>query len=111
MSQDWKGERYLGLTITWDYTLQKSLSIHARLLSKSWPPFPSSYSSQTTTQTLSPYVPHYGAKQQFVETEDNSALLSKPNKTCVQEVIGVFLYDARAMDCIMLPALGSLAPH
>eukprot|EP00804_Cyclotella_cryptica_P027157 CCRYP_016091-RA/>CCRYP_016091-RA protein AED:0.31 eAED:0.28 QI:0/0/0/1/1/1/2/0/527 len=51
----------------------------------------------------------YGAKQQFVETADDSALLSKTNKTFVQEVIGVFLYYARAVDCTMLPALGSLA--
>ena len=51
----------------------------------------------------------YGAKQQFVDTEDNSALLSKTDKTFVQEVIGVFLYYARAVDCTMLQALGSLA--
>jgi hypothetical protein len=60
-----------------------------------------------------PPYPHttgtYGAKQQFVETTDNSALLSYTNKTFIQEVIGVFLYYTCAVDCTMLPALGSLA--
>eukprot|EP00804_Cyclotella_cryptica_P014004 CCRYP_002480-RA/>CCRYP_002480-RA protein AED:0.39 eAED:0.39 QI:0/0/0/1/0/0/2/0/237 len=51
----------------------------------------------------------YGAKQQFVKTKDLSTLLNKSDKTFVQEVIGVFLYYARAVDCTMLPALGSLA--
>jgi len=35
--------------------------------------------------------------------------LSKEDKTFIQEVIGVFLYYARAVDCTMLAALGSLA--
>eukprot|EP00804_Cyclotella_cryptica_P019220 CCRYP_006117-RA/>CCRYP_006117-RA protein AED:0.10 eAED:0.09 QI:0/0/0/1/0/0/4/0/1232 len=57
-----------------------------------------------------PHTPRtYGAKQQFVDTADDSALLSNTDKTFVQEVIGVFLYYARAVDCTMLPALGSLA--
>jgi hypothetical protein len=51
----------------------------------------------------------YGAKQQFAEPEDTSPNVSAEDKTFVQEVIGVFLYYARAVDCTMLPALGSLA--
>ena len=35
--------------------------------------------------------------------------MSKEDKTFIQEVIGVFLYYARAVDCTMLAALGSLA--
>ena len=51
----------------------------------------------------------YGAKQQYVEDDDTSLALSKTEKTHVQEVIGVYLYYARAVDCTMLTALGSLA--
>ena len=46
---------------------------------------------------------------QFAETEDNSPLLNKPDKTFIKEVIGIFLYYACAVDCTMLPALKSLA--
>eukprot|EP00804_Cyclotella_cryptica_P024290 CCRYP_012554-RA/>CCRYP_012554-RA protein AED:0.40 eAED:0.41 QI:0/0/0/1/0/0/2/0/498 len=62
-----------------------------------------------TTLFPSNHSINYGAKQQFVDTADDSALLSNTDKTFVQEVISVFLYYARAVDCTMLPALGSLA--
>jgi hypothetical protein len=38
-----------------------------------------------------------------------SKLLSKENKTYIQEVISMFLYYARCVDSSMLPALGTLA--
>ena len=57
-----------------------------------------------------PHVePTYGAKQQFAQDDDQSPTLSKEDKTFIQEVVGVFLYYARAVDCTMLAALGSLA--
>ncbi len=37
--------------------------------------------------------------------------LGKQQKTFVQEVIGVFLYYAQAVNCTMLTALGSPATH
>ena len=53
--------------------------------------------------------PTYGAKQQYAQEEDQYPTLSKEDKTFIQEVIGVFLYYARAVDCTMLAALGSFA--
>ena len=45
---------------------------------------------------------------QYAKDDDNSPLLSKADKKFVQEVIGVFLYYARAFDLMMLPALWTL---
>eukprot|EP00804_Cyclotella_cryptica_P029613 CCRYP_017300-RA/>CCRYP_017300-RA protein AED:0.41 eAED:0.44 QI:0/-1/0/1/-1/1/1/0/306 len=57
-----------------------------------------------------PHTPcTYGAKQQYVDNPDLSAPLDKQDTTFIQEVIGVFLYYARAVDCTMLTALSSLA--
>eukprot|EP00804_Cyclotella_cryptica_P009080 CCRYP_003165-RA/>CCRYP_003165-RA protein AED:0.11 eAED:0.04 QI:0/-1/0/1/-1/1/1/0/287 len=59
-----------------------------------------------------PYLsaPHtYGSKQQLCATADPAPAMGKHQKMFVQEVIGVFLYYARAVDCTMLTALGSLA--
>ena len=57
-----------------------------------------------------PSTPHtYGQKQQFCDSADSSPALSNDRKTFVQEVVGVFLYYARAVDYTMLTALGSLA--
>eukprot|EP00804_Cyclotella_cryptica_P029058 CCRYP_005246-RA/>CCRYP_005246-RA protein AED:0.35 eAED:0.35 QI:0/-1/0/1/-1/1/1/0/391 len=108
-SQDWKGERYLGLTIAWDYTLQQvqlSMPGYCKIAGHRFHhPVPIKPQHQPY-----PHTPHtYGAKQQFVDTADDSALLSNTDKTFVQEVIGVFLYYTGAVDCTMLPALGSLA--
>ena len=46
---------------------------------------------------------------QYAKDDDDSPLLSKADKKFVQEVIGVFLYYAHAIDLTMLPALGTLA--
>ena len=46
---------------------------------------------------------------QYAKGEDNSPLLNKADQKYVQEVIGVFLYYARAVDMNILTALGSLA--
>ena len=51
----------------------------------------------------------YGPKAQYASAEDNSQLLSPAEKQFIQEVTGMFLYYARAIDATMLPALVSLA--
>jgi hypothetical protein len=57
-----------------------------------------------------PHVkPTYGAKKQYSQVEDNSPALDKAGKKFIQEVRGVFLYLARAVDGGLLPALSSLA--
>ena len=53
--------------------------------------------------------PNYGAKTQFTKEEDNAPILNATKKKFIQEVIGVFLYYARAVDCTMLCALSTLA--
>eukprot|EP00804_Cyclotella_cryptica_P025734 CCRYP_002928-RB/>CCRYP_002928-RB protein AED:0.35 eAED:0.38 QI:0/0/0/1/0/0/3/0/391 len=108
-SQDWKGECYLGLTITWDYTLRQVQLSMPGYCKKAGHRFHHPDPIKTQHQRYPHTACTYGAKQQFVDTEDNSALLSKADKTFIQEVIWVFLYYARAVDCTMLPALGSLA--
>eukprot|EP00804_Cyclotella_cryptica_P006783 CCRYP_019522-RA/>CCRYP_019522-RA protein AED:0.43 eAED:0.43 QI:0/0/0/1/0/0/2/0/364 len=100
-SQDWKGERYLGLTIAWDYIIQQVQLSMPGYCKKAGHCFHHPVPIKPQHQ---PY-PHthctYGAKQQFVDTADDSALLSNTDKTFIQEVIGVFLYYARAVDCTM----------
>ena len=53
--------------------------------------------------------PKYGQKVQYTKGADDSPPLSKSDKKFFQEVVGVFLYYARAVDLTMLAALGSLA--
>eukprot|EP00804_Cyclotella_cryptica_P000450 CCRYP_019933-RA/>CCRYP_019933-RA protein AED:0.03 eAED:0.04 QI:0/0/0/1/0.4/0.16/6/0/1642 len=103
------GRQYLGLTIAWDYTLQQVQLSMPGYCKKAGHRFHHPVPIKPQHQPY-PHTPRtYRAKQQFVDTADDSALLSNTDKTFIQEVIGVFLYYARAVDCTMLPALGSLA--
>jgi hypothetical protein len=55
-------------------------------------------------------APDYGAKVQYYTVPDDSTLaLDKHGIKWLQEVIGTFLYSARAVDNTMLVALGTLA--
>ena len=108
-SHEWEGKRYLGLTLDWDYI--------QRMVHVSMPGYCEEASQRfqhemPKKRQNQPY-PHierkYGAKQQYAEDEDTSPTLNKEQKKFIQEVIGVFLYYARAVDCTMLPALGDLA--
>ena len=51
----------------------------------------------------------YGAQQQFAKEEDKSEALDKEGKLFVQQVLGTFLYYARAVDSTMLVALSAIA--
>jgi hypothetical protein len=54
-------------------------------------------------------APVYGVAPQLTAPADDSALLSAAGITWVQEIIGVLIYHARAVDNTLLVALGALA--
>jgi hypothetical protein len=108
-SHDWDGQRYLGMTINWDYTGQ---AVHASMLD---------YVPEALTrfQHTPPHIPQhqpyphvkptYSAKAQYTENVNTSPPLDKKGKKYIQEVISTFLYYAHCVNSTMLPALGSLA--
>jgi hypothetical protein len=51
----------------------------------------------------------YGAKVQYAKEPDDSVPLNKLGKKFIQEVTGVFLFLARAVDLTMLTPLSALA--
>ena len=110
LKADWHGTRYCGLTLEWDYA--------NRLLDVSMPGYVEralqrfTHTTDTTQPSNSPHhyqFPQYGKKIQYADSPDISPLLHPKDKTRIQEIIGVFLYYARAVDNTMLPALGTLA--
>ncbi len=108
-SHEWEGERYIGLTINWDYIRRLVHISMPGYCENARQRFKHAMPKKRQDQPYPHIVRTYGAKQQFAETDDTSPSLTKEQKTLVHEVIGVFLYYARAVDCTMLPALGSLA--
>jgi hypothetical protein len=51
----------------------------------------------------------YGQASQLTDDADTSARISPDRVTRLQQIVGTFLYYARAVDSSMLVALGSLA--
>ena len=109
LSINWTGSKYVGLKIQWDYKncavhmlmlghIQKVLTQfqHAKL---KWPQY-----------QPNPHVPfQYGQKQQFVMPDHNTTPLDMKETKFIQEVMGMFLFYAWAIDSTMLTALNAIA--
>eukprot|EP00804_Cyclotella_cryptica_P008215 CCRYP_015150-RB/>CCRYP_015150-RB protein AED:0.19 eAED:0.17 QI:0/0/0/1/0/0/2/0/720 len=108
-SQDWNGTRYLGLTFVWDYTKRRVSISMPGYCAKAMHRFHHVTSPKRQDQPYPHTAPTYGAAQQYTHPPDTSPPLSKPDALFIKEVISVFLYYARAVDCTVLAALGSLA--
>ena len=106
---DWKGEKYLGLTLKWDYTNRTcDVSMPGYIeaaLHRFQHPAP-------TRPQDSPHTwiqPDYGSKIQLAPLDDTSPALDPAGKKRIQQIIGTLLYYARAVDSTMFVALGALA--
>jgi hypothetical protein len=109
MTTDWDCSNYIGLSVAWDYdkrTCDISLPGYVKRalhrFQHTAPRKPEHAPSKFTP-------PNYGAKQQLTELEDASDLLDASGKQRIQEIVGVLLYYARAVDSTMLVALGTIA--
>ena len=103
------GSRYLGLTLDWDYIKRE---VHLSMLD--YVPaalirFHHTAPKKPQHQPFPHVQPKYGETKQYAPDEDTSPPLDEKGKKYIQEVIGTFLYYARAVDATMLPALGTLA--
>ena len=107
ISVDWTGKDYCGLTFDWNYgknyvdirmpnyvpsTLQRLQHV---------PPSRPQYSPHNWTN------PSLSRKQQMA-LYDNSSLLDSTQTKRIRWVVGSFLYDTRAVDPPMLPALNDI---
>jgi len=108
----WDGAMFCVIRLKWDYN-----HVHSkRSVELSIP----GYIAQALTRFNHPTPkllqhpwtpPHYGAKTQFAALLSQTSLTSK-QKTWVQQVVGIFLYYARAVNNTMLASIGSItSPH
>jgi hypothetical protein len=104
-----EGERYCGLTIKWDYVGNKvhlSMPTYVEKALKRFQHPPPIVPQDQLHQHLKKT---YGAKVQQANPLNTSPLLDKAGKKLIQEVTGLFLYLAQAVDLTMLTELSSLA--
>jgi len=104
---DWTGAEFCGLHLDWDYT-ERSVKLSmpgyvARALER--------FGHTDPTPLDSPHkhvLPQHGAKVQLT-TLDTSPPLDAAASTRIQEIVGIFLYYAHAINNTMLVALGTIA--
>jgi hypothetical protein len=108
-SCNWKGERYCGLTLKWDY---KGKKVHVlmpgyvtKALTRFWHPPPVKIQDQPYPHAK----PNYRAKTQHATAEDTSPPLNKAGEEYIKRVCRVFLFLAHGVDGGLLPALSALA--
>ena len=87
----------------------ESPHLDARIRTQGTNPFPTPPPTKQQDQPYPHVKPNYGAHTQYAQGEDVSPALDKAGKKFIQEVCGVFLFLARAVDGGLLPALSSLA--
>ena len=106
---DWAGKRFCGIDLTWDYTNRTcDLSMpgyvqHALHTFQHPTPQKKQDSPYPTT------VKQYGVKVQLTDPIDYSARLPPHEIKRLQQIIGTFLFYARAVDPTMLTALSELS--
>ncbi len=106
---DWDGLLYCGIKLNWDY--------NKRTVGLSMPGYIQAmlHKYQHVAPRRAQHSPHawnrpvYGTHTQLTPPPDTSEPLNAQGLTRLQEIIGVFLYYARAIDSTMLVALGTLA--
>ena len=109
IAEDWKGKKFIGLTLDWDYVTQK---VHVSMPGYIDNALARFQHERPKRKQYSPHKhvsPTYGARVQYVENEQLGLPLDKTQKTYVQAVTGTLLYYARAVDSTILTALNAIA--
>jgi hypothetical protein len=109
ISEDWKGTKFIGLTLEWDYSGRKehiSMSGYTKA-ALVWFQHERPKQKQNAPHMNTP--PNYRVKTQYAEPEQPSCLPDKVEKTYVQAVTGTLLYYARSVDSTILTTLNAIA--
>jgi Reverse transcriptase (RNA-dependent DNA polymerase) len=109
ITTDQTASKFCGITIEWNYKEKHATLSMPGYVQKALLRFTHPHPARPQHSPHRWVAPHYGAKVQYAETEDNSIRLDAKGIKRIQEVIGTFLYSARAVDNTMLVALSTLA--
>ena len=111
VTPEWKGTRYIGITLDWDY---KKRQVHLSMpgyVKKALKQF--EHPEPTKRQNAPfPYTPpNYGATKQYAKGESTAPALDKKDKRFIQQVCGKFLFYGRAVDSTVLAPISAIALH
>ena len=108
IKRDWPGQRYIGITLLWDY---HRLQVHL-----SMPGYTTNalklFQHKLSKRQNAPYPTtaiKYGAKHQYTMQESTAPPLNEHGKNFIQHVCGKFLFLGRAVDSTLLCPVNAIA--
>ena len=108
VTTDWKGERYIGIHLRWDYINHQVHLFMPGYIKKALAIF--QHKQRCKQAQPFPHTPiKYGARKQYAKTDSSSPLLDKKGKKFIQQVCGKFLFYGRAVDSTLLVPLSAIA--
>jgi hypothetical protein len=108
LTADWKGERYVGIHLKWDYIKQRVHLYMPGYAQKALIQF--DHKQRKKQNQPFPHTPiQYGSKKQYAKEESTAPPLDKQGKKYIQKVCGKFLFLARATDSTLLTPISAIA--
>ena len=108
-SAEWAGDRYIGITLDWDYTKRQVHLSMPGYKSKALKQFQHHKSSTPQHSPFQSTPINYGAKKQYAIQPSEATPLNKTDKKFIQQVCGKFLYLGRAVDPTLLCPISAIA--
>ena len=109
ITEDWKGERYIGMHLRWDY---KGRMVHMAMPGYVEKTLREFQHEQPQKRQDSPYIvapKRYGAKAQDMDKPEEFREVDAAEKKSIQQVTGKFLYLGQAIDGTLLTSLSAIA--
>jgi len=108
VTEDWEGKKYLELAFDWDYQEKKVHLTMPDYIPEALKRFKRKKPNKWQASPHVHIIPNYGAKQQFAKAKCDEPGLGKDKKKNIQQVLGTFLYYARAVNLTMLVTLSAI---
>ena len=109
MEEDWQGKLYCGITLDWNYEKGYVDTSMPNYVAKQLTRYRHKAPKRPQNCPYDPPPRVYGSKSQQVPKEEASPPISEEEKKYIQQVVGSFLYYARAIDMTILHALSAIA--
>jgi hypothetical protein len=109
MTVDWDATKYCGMSLTWDYTRRTVDLSMPGYIDRALQRFTHAKPARPQHAPHEWQKPQYGTRVQYADPDSTDVVLDAANVKRVQEIVGVLLYYARAVDPTLLTALGTIA--
>ena len=109
LGKDTQGSKFIGITLEWDYPARRVHLSMPGYVQEALIRFKKEQPHKPQEQPHKHVSPAFGKAQQYIEDAPESVPATAEEKTYIQQVVGTFLYYARAVDPTMLVALSAIA--